>query len=319
MAASSKHVIFDKIIAATNEGADRTVAAGERTGHYLGMAEPHGSSAAVRGARQIIESGRLGPLRMLHSWVFVDWDYRPRSEDELNPDLPEGVLVRQGPHQFDALRVLGGGRVKTVRGMTGVWDRPRRIVGAYTAYLNFEDGIAATAASNGYDHLIATDFQLYPAGGDGPAPSTRQYARARKAVTGLTLEQEATMLRPWSAIAQGLVTPATGGGGARSWPINGPLVACCEKGDIVLAPQGLVVYGEDEIETIAPPRERVGGADVVHQLYEAITTGRQPVFDGRWGRGTLEVILGVAQSGRDDREVQLSRQVALPAREAVAS
>ena len=53
--------------------------------------------------------------------------------------------------------------------------------------------------------------------------------------------------------------------------------------------------------------EQVGAADVVNQLFEAMTVGRQPAFDGRWGRATLEVILGVAQSGLENQDMMLAQ------------
>jgi phthalate 4,5-cis-dihydrodiol dehydrogenase len=307
LAAGNKHVIFDKLVATSMEGCERTLVAAERAGKYIGVAEPHGSSAAVRSARQVIESGDLGALRMVHSWVYYDWAYRPRTQDELNPDLPEGVLFRQGPHQFDAIRVLGGGQVKTVRGIAGGWDAARRMVGAYTAYLTFEDGSVATAVCNGYDHFFTGDLALTTS---ETASSPRQYGQARRALAGRSAEDEAAMVRPQSAVVEGMLRPARSGG-SRSWPTNGPMIASCDRGDIVLSPDGVVVYGEMGIETLASSAEHVGAGDVVNQLYEAITTGRQPTFSGEWGQGTLEVILAVAQSGREDREVSLSKQTAL--------
>ena len=116
--------------------------------------------------------------------------------DELNPDLPEGLLFRQGPHQFDSLRVLGGGLVKSVRGVAGVWDEPRRMVGAYAAYLSFEDGVVATAVSSGYDHFFTADLGTRVPGSASVAPISRRYGQARMALVGQSAEAEKAMLRP---------------------------------------------------------------------------------------------------------------------------
>ena len=51
---------------------------------------------------------------MIHTWNFTDWIYRPRRPDELDISLGGGVTFRQGSHQFDIIRLLGGGMVKSV-------------------------------------------------------------------------------------------------------------------------------------------------------------------------------------------------------------
>ena len=46
---------------------------------------------------------------------------------------------------------------------------------------------------------------------------------------------------------------------------------------------------------------------------QAVVHDRPPTHDGRWGRATMEVCLGLLQSARERREVFLSHQV--PARD----
>src|ERR1051326_1436382 len=47
--------------------------------------------------------------------TYSDWLYRPRSEDELNPSLGERLTMRQGPVQVDIVRMMGGGRARSVK------------------------------------------------------------------------------------------------------------------------------------------------------------------------------------------------------------
>ena len=59
---------------------------------------------------------------MIHTWNFTDWMTRPRRPDELDVAQGGGVTYRQGAHQFDIIRLIGGGLVKSVRATTFDWD-----------------------------------------------------------------------------------------------------------------------------------------------------------------------------------------------------
>ena len=74
------------------------------------------------------------------------------------------------------------------------------------------------------------------------------------------------------------------------------------------SPDGLYLYAEDGVEEIPVPRNPGRAAELI-ELQTALAENR-PVFpDGRWGRATLEVILGILDSSRQHREILLSRQV----------
>ena len=53
-------------------------------------------------------------------------------------------------------------------------------------------------------------------------------------------------------------------------------------------------------------------AEVIDELYDAIVHGRAPLHDGKWAMATLEACLAVLQSAREQREITLTRQVAVP-------
>jgi phthalate 4,5-cis-dihydrodiol dehydrogenase len=54
-------------------------------------------------------------------------------------------------------------------------------------------------------------------------------------------------------------------------------------------------------------------AEVIDELYDAVVHGKPPLHSGEWARATLEVCLAILQSGREQREVALTHQVAVPA------
>ena len=103
--------------------------------------------------RKIIESGELGKVRAITMLAYTDWMLRPRSADELDFNQGGGVPYRQGPHQLDAVRLLGGGMMTSVRAQIGQWMPERPIPGYYNGHFMFEDGTVATAIHNGYGYF----------------------------------------------------------------------------------------------------------------------------------------------------------------------
>src|SRR4030095_17115167 len=124
----------------TLEDADVMIAGASRQGAQLLLNVKHSFDPYVVKIREIVQSGELGQLRMLHYWYFSDWLYRPRTAEELNSSLGGGVTWRQGPHQFDIVRTIAGGMVRSVRAMTGMWDESRPAGGRRTAHSEFADG-----------------------------------------------------------------------------------------------------------------------------------------------------------------------------------
>ena len=156
--AAGKHVLTEKPMAIRLEEAQAMIAAAERAGVSLVVGHAHGYDRPIQAMREIITSGRLGRVRMIHTWNFTDWMYRPRRPDELEIALGGGVTFRQGSHQFDIIRLLGGGMVRSVRATAFDWDPNRRSIGAHTVTLQFADGAAATAVYNGYGYFSTTEL-----------------------------------------------------------------------------------------------------------------------------------------------------------------
>jgi predicted dehydrogenase len=306
-----KHVLVEKPMTLTLDDADVMIEAADRRGVQLMVNVKHSFDPHIRKIREIVQSGELGRLRMLHYWYFSDWLYRPRTGEELNPRLGGGVTWRQGPHQFDLLRTIAGGMVRSVRAMTGTWDESRPVVGCHAAYLEFEDGTAATAVYSGYDHFQSRELTF----GVGEARSSVEsstYAQARKTLRQLASGDAETALK--RAQRYGGTGRASGAPPRRSatWVLGGPLIVTFDTGDVRLTPGGLRIYSDDDTWEIPISRERDGRHGIVDQMYEAVANGRRPSADGRWGKATVEVLLAVLASARERREVFLSHQVPLP-------
>jgi phthalate 4,5-cis-dihydrodiol dehydrogenase len=302
-----KHVVLEKPMALSLTDADAMIAAAARHGVQLVVGHSHSFEPPIRKIREIVRSGELGRLRMLHNWYCTDWLYRPRNAEELDTRLGGGVTFRQGSHQFDLLRLIGGGLVRSVRAMTGVWDARRPTEGSHVVYLEFEDGTPATAVYSGYDRFHTAEL-TFGIGEQGQLLDASVYGRARKALVRVGSADEETALKR-SSVRYGGSRARPISGTAPHPPFYGLTLVSCEKGDIRQSANGLFIYGEEAKQEIPLPTDETGRDAVVSELYEAVVNGHEPAHGGRWGKANLEVCLAVLASARARREVFLAHQM----------
>ncbi len=88
----------------------------------------------------------------------------------------------------------------------------------------------------------------------------------------------------------------------------GLLIASCERGDLMPTPRGISVYDDDGKREVEVPIGRHLSGYAMDELYEAVVHDRPLIRDGRWGKATLEVCLGIVESARQHREVYLEHQ-----------
>ncbi len=307
--AAGKHVLTEKPMSTSLDGAQAMVDAAERAGVLLLVGHSHSYDLPVKTMRGIIARGELGRLRMMHTWCFSDWIYRPRRLDELNPELGGGVIYRQGAHQFDIIRLLGGGLLKSVRAAAFDWDPARQSIGAHVAWLQFADGAAATAVYNGYGHLSSAELCFDIGEWGQPQRLQERVAIPRAQTPGSDEEVEAKRKRAKNAIPA--ATPFQ--------PFFGLTIVSCDRGDIRQSPHGLYLYTEKGREEIILPADCNPRSLVLDEFADAILGEAPAVHDGRWGLATLEVCAAVFSSSRSGCEVALTRQVAVPTVEPASS
>ncbi len=315
-----KHVVVEKPMAVNLEEADRMCEAAERYGVKLLAGHTSSFGLGMRAMRRLTLSGDIGRVRSIFMWSYTDWMLRPRTPDELVFEQGGGVVHRQGPHQVDTVRLLGGGLLRSVRGTTGQWMPERQIPGFYTAYLEFEDGTPATITHNGYGYFLTAE--LYPW-----APPMHRYQESdriafRKALRSGARDEESEK----AEFRLGGVrdkTLQTAPSEPPPWtPFDmGMLVLSCDRGDVRHSKYGISIYGDDgqrELDLRPFARNEAdfeGGVTVaaLQELYDAVVLEKPAYHSGEWGRATLEATLAIIDSARDRREIQLTRQVAMPA------
>ena len=243
---------------------------------------------------------------MIHAFNYTDFLYRPRRPEELDTAQGGGAVFNQAAHQVDIVRLLGGGRVKTVRAATGAWDPARPTEGAYSALLTFESGAFASLTYGGYGHFDSDEFSGW-IGEMGQAKTPH----ARKSQRFANPEEESDFKN------------ARNYGGAAYQPSVaqdlahqhfGTVIVSCERADLRPMPNGVMIYegGVARLDPLPPPS--LPRAEVIDELYAAIVDGKPPLHDGAWGMATLEVCLAMLTSSREGRDIALSRQVGLNGR-----
>ncbi len=310
-----KHVVVEKPMALTLDEAAQMVEAAERNGVKLLSGHTRAFDPPVQTMWRIVRSGEVGPIRAMNVMSFTDWMLRPRMPEEVDAARGGGVAFRQAPHQIDSLRFLGGGLVRSVRGAVGAW-MPGRMgaPGYYTAYLEFESGAPATIIYNAYGYFLAAELLPWEMEAGANAQSR---ARLRNAINAGEWDQEQAKEQMRVASMQGQRPAAgelaQGAGTARFQSDLGLLIVTCERGALRQSPNGIYVYSDAGLREEPLAEEHGEGDPTLREAYNGIVNG-EPIFhDGRWGMATLEVQLAMMQSAREQREILLERQVAVPA------
>jgi phthalate 4,5-cis-dihydrodiol dehydrogenase len=301
---AGKHVLCEKPMATTLDEAQAMIDAADRAGVVFNVGHSHSYDEPYRAMRELIASSELGRVRLMHNIYYTDWVYRPRRPEELDASLGGGITFRQGAHQFDILRLLGGGMVKSVRAQTFDWDPQRPVIGAHTVFLTFVDGTVATAIYNGYGAFMSSEI-TYDAGEVGYT-QTNVAGKARAQMKAADPETEAKLkLKRAATSAETELAP--------NQPFFGWTIASCEGGDIRQSATGLYLYTERGREERPLRLDRSTREPVIEEFLATIAGTRRALHDGRWARANLEVCVATIESGRSGNEITLSHQVAVPA------
>jgi len=302
-ARNGKHVLVEKPMALTLDDCAGMIAAARNGGVHLIVGHSHSFDAPILRTRELIASGEYGAVRMIHALNYTDFLYRPRRPEELDTAQGGGAVFNQAVHQVDIVRLIGGGRLKSVRAATGTWDAARPTEGAYSALLTFEDGAFASTTYGGYGHFDSDELM----GWIGEIGQQKQpYARKPQNFASPAEEAALKSARNY---------------GGPNWhesteqPVThqhfGTIIVSCALADLRPMPNGMMIYrnGTARLDPLPPPT--TPRREVIDALYAAVAEGRPPLHDGAWGMATLEVCLAMLQSAREGRDVGLSRQVAV--------
>ncbi|HEY0582018.1 MAG TPA: Gfo/Idh/MocA family oxidoreductase [Chloroflexota bacterium] len=310
-----KHIVVEKPMAVTLADAEKMVEAADRNGVKLLAGHTRAFTLPVRAMRKVIESGTYGQLRALNMWSYSDWMLRPRTADELDLAQGGGIPYRQGPHQVDTVRLLGGGMLRSVRAQVGQWMPERPIPGFYSAFLEFENGTPATISHNGYGYFLGAE--LVPWGEDKQRYTAAERIAIRQRMRSGTRAEtdEKQSLRIGGEDAERLFRRHE----PEPWVPEdmGMAIASLDRADVRQAKYGIYVHGDQGKQEIDVVADRDMGVSQrraeLEELYDAVVLGKPLWHDGRWGMATLEVCLAIMESAKQRKEIMLQHQVPVPA------
>ena len=173
--------------------------------------------------------------------------------------------------------------------MVGQLDPQRGAPGAYTAYLECDDGTPATIVYSGYGHFDMRELV---------EPATA----SQREKLPLNLMVESGALSDENAAKEALRNAGTSA--RNSLGLFGLTLVTCEHGDLRESAAGVVVYARGEQRLIEVQDELRGEAEL-RELYEAVRHGKPLIHDGRWGEDTLKVCLAIHESARTRTEILL--------------
>ncbi|MFN0305806.1 MAG: Gfo/Idh/MocA family protein [Burkholderiales bacterium] len=297
---AGKHVIVEKPMAVSAAESQAMIAASDRAGRTLVIGHSQSFEPGIQVMRGIIASGRLGALKAINGLNFTDWMFRPRLAAEFDRALGGGTVYRQAAHQIDIVRYLACGAVpRTVRATIGDWVRERPGDGAFSAFMQFQDGCIASLFYSGYDHLQGTEltFGISETG----RRASYDYAIARKQLRAGPSEVAGAAKYAPTARQSELIKTGT-------FPaFFGLMIASCERGDLRLTPEGVQVNADWAQCTIGIDGLPQGREPVLDELADAIA-GSPITHDARWGAANLDVCLAMIASSDARTEVRLPPQ-----------
>jgi phthalate 4,5-cis-dihydrodiol dehydrogenase len=303
-----KHVVVEKPMALTLKEAEEMVEACARNGVHLVAGHTQSFMPHIRLMRKIVRSGRIGALGAINAIAYTDWVIRPRTPDEMDPTQGGGMVYRQTPHQIDSIRLIGGGKLSSVRGTYGVWMKERPIPGYYSAFMEFENGVPAVAIHDGYGYFLASELVPWGDALTRYTPKERDEIR-RQIRTGTRKEEDEKLsLRIGGEMEQRVFRSR---GEDTGWKPNdlGIVIVSGERGELRQSQWGLYIYDDSGVSEVRVDASPLNRDQELRELYEAVRNGKPVFHSGAWGLATLEVGLGINESHDTHKDVQLTHQV----------
>jgi len=310
-AAAGKHVLVEKPMAITLEECQAMVQACASAGVHMVVGHSHSFDAPILRLRALITSGRYGRLRMVTAMNYTDFLYRPRRPEELDTRAGGGVVFSQGAHQIDILRLLCGGRLRSVRAYTGRWDAARPTEGAYSALLGFEDGSFCSATYSGYAHYDS-DVLMDHIGEMGQTKDPADYGTARRRLHHASTGQEEAALKAARNYggSQSAASDALPAGLAHQH--FGFLVASCDGADLRPTATGIEIFADQSREVLPLPAPAIPRSEVIDELVATVVHGQAPLHSGAWALASTEACLAILESARTGTDCLLQHQIETP-------
>lgn len=301
------HIIVEKPLTLSLEEADRMSLAVKQAGVKLVVGTSRSHDPVIRTMRRIIDSGEVGKVAMLNLLNYTDFLYRPRRPEELDTSKGGGIVFNQLPHQIDSIKAITGQRITAVRAITSVLDKSRPTEGNCAALLTLESGASASVIYSGYDHFDSDELHFWVA--EGGRSKKANHSGSRKILQELKEKglSEENLRRERYGYGGPISKAMEAGDEGRKQPHFGVMIVTCEKGDLRPSPDGVLVYGNDDVYEVPAivGRGSYGQGDTIDELYDAIVDDKATMRDAAWGKDTVQVCLAILESSATGKQIHL--------------
>ncbi|WP_168121512.1 Gfo/Idh/MocA family oxidoreductase [Paenibacillus sp. HB172176] len=145
------HLMLEKPMALSTEECDRIIEAGRKHDIRILIGHTQHYMAENRLAKQILDSGELGELVMIHDVRHANYFQQSRPEWFLTKEMSGGgILANLGAHSIDKIQWLTGSAVHKVKASVSRHGQRGNVEGSGAVYLELENGIPATIMQSGY-------------------------------------------------------------------------------------------------------------------------------------------------------------------------
>lgn len=295
---AGKSVLVEKPMTINLDDALELIKAAEAADVTLIVGPSHSFDGPIALARNLIDQGKIGRIRMIHAFYATDYLYKPRTSAELSTDLGGGVVFSQAVHQIDLVRRLSGSVARRVTARTGgAWDLKRPTEGAYSMIIDFDDQIFASLTYSGYAHFDGD--RLMDNTSELGTVKNNSFHNARQTLASVESEVAFKASRGFTSLGN---CPQ-----AQTHEHFGQVFVFGDQGDLRLMPTGVEV-SDSTGSTFHQAPFRTSRAEVFDALYNSIREKTPPLQNGKWGRASLEICHALLVSNASGDTINLKYQ-----------
>ena len=160
-AARKVNVLLEKPMSVSEESCKRMVAACEEAGVLLKVGHVQRYDPANRAAREIIESGELGELVMVHDMRSANYFVPSRPKWFLKKETAGGgIWINLGAHCLDKLCYLTGSTIASIAGQCTWLQEDVDVDGSAQAFVKTTSGVSGVISLCGYSVAPSNETQI---------------------------------------------------------------------------------------------------------------------------------------------------------------
>jgi predicted dehydrogenase len=138
---AGKHVMLEKPVALTTEGAEKIVVTQQETGMCITVDHMIRYNPIIQSLAQLGQSGAVGKLRHAVVKNYAQDESLPVDHWFWNAEMSGGILVEHGVHFFDIINMLGNQKYSEVFGCSDTRNDLQR--DRVAAMVRYDDGLIA--------------------------------------------------------------------------------------------------------------------------------------------------------------------------------